>query len=496
MLSPRVQFDPSVPRFTWDEETFAKGLDTESRARADAAHGEPPADAGNCRFLMDVGTATRQVASAARTELEKHRSMVNDSLRLPDADADFLREQDEALADMHQICLSGIDSAEPPKTRVNEVRNEYTSFAVENGLVGRAAQARDTQAKWVIAAVAFLELLLNAWTLGTAHPSGFLGVLPEMVLFTAFNVFAGLVLSFALRTKNLHESFRSKRRFSWSLVALLVLLIPLFNFVFGHYRDALVSLQSQIAAGDYETYVTVWASLFRTALATAFSTEWIPQSMQTVVLIFGGMFMSSLVAYKHYHADDPYPGFGALSRKRDEAQGQYKAEIAAISSRIESRAADASRAFASIEARVASEGAAEARNRIESWNSAYRGLVQELKEAGDRQLRLYRRTNGAVKPWPASLNDPFEAFAVDPEVADPPAPPEMPVLKGAVSRLRRDCDRAVLEGRRRYSSEVFAPLPALDPKDVNHRAFADPLGRLEGIRRDLDGLPPATATEG
>ena len=118
MLSPHVRFDPSVPRFTWDEETFARGLDTESRARADAANGEPPADAGNCRFPMDVRTATRQVAGAARTELEKHRSMVNDSLRLPDADADFLREQDESLADMHQICLSGIDSAEPAKTRV------------------------------------------------------------------------------------------------------------------------------------------------------------------------------------------------------------------------------------------------------------------------------------------------------------------------------------------------------------------------------------------
>ncbi len=496
MLPPHVQFDPSVPRFTWDEETLARALDTESRAKADASNGEPPADATNCQFLMDVRTATRQVASAARPELEKHTATLNDSLRLPNADADFLQEQDKALADMHQICLSGIDSAEPAKTRVDEVRNEYTSFAVEHGLVGRAAQARDPRAKWVIAAVACLELLLNAWTLGTAHPSGFLGVLPEMILFTAFNVFAGFVLSFALRTKNLYESFRSKRRYSWFLVALLVLLIPVFNFVFGHYRDALVSLQSQIAAGDYETYVAVWGSLFRAALATAFSSEWIPQSMQTVVLIFGGMFMSSLVAYKHYHADDPYPGFGALSRKRNEAQGQYKAAIAAITARIESRAADASRVFAGIEARVASEGAAEARARIESWNSAYRRLVEELKEAGDRQLRTYRRTNGAVKPWPASLNGPFEAFAVDPEVADPPAPPEMPVLRGALSRLRRQCDRVVLEGRRRYSSEVFAPLPALDPKDVNHPAFADPLGKLEEIRRDLDGLPPAVGTEG
>ena len=496
MPSPRVQFDPGVPRFTWDEEAFARELDAESRAKADAANGEPPADTINCQFLMDVRTATRQVASDARTELEKHRTTLNDSLRLPNADADFLREQDEALADMHQICLSGIDSAEPAKTRVNEVLNEYTSFAVEHGLAGRAAQARDTRAKWVIAAVACLELILNAWTLGTAHPSGFFGVLPEMILFTAFNILAGFVLSFALRTRNLHESFRSTRRSSWFLVALLILLIPVFNFVFGHYRDALVSLQSQIAAGDYETYVTVWASLFRTALATAFSSEWIPQSMQTVVLVFGGMFMSSLVAYKHYHADDPYPGFGALSRKRYEAQGQYQVAIAAISSRIESRATAASKAFASIEARVASAGAAEARNRIESWNSAYRRLVEELKEAGDRQLRTYRRTNGAVKPWPSSLNGPFDAFAVDPEVADPPAPPDMPVLRGALSQLRRDCDRVLLEGRRRYSSEVFPPLPALDPKDVNHRAFADPLGKLEEIRRDLDGLPPAVGTEG
>ena len=66
-----VQFNPSGPAFTWDEEAFARTLDTENRAKADAAYGEPPADAVDCQFLEDVRTETRQVAMGGPFRIEK-----------------------------------------------------------------------------------------------------------------------------------------------------------------------------------------------------------------------------------------------------------------------------------------------------------------------------------------------------------------------------------------------------------------------------------------
>ena len=383
MLSPHVQFDPSGPAFTWDEEAFATALDTENRAKADAAYGEPPADAVDCQFLADVRAATRQVAQAARTQLEKHYKVITDNAGPPPNPAAEMRnERDKALADMYHECRSGSDSAHPLKARLKEVRREYREFTVHHGLVGKAAKGRDRWAVWVILGCAFLELTLNAWTLGTAHPSGVLGVLSEMVLFTVFNVVAGLMIAACWRRKNHHAKFRGKRLSGWIFAAIVGAAVIFFNFVFGHYRDALVTLQSQIPGGDYEIFVKAWASLFRTVLATAFSDEWIPRSMQTVVLIFGGMFMAAIAAYKQYRADDPYPGLGDLSRKRDAAEQQYAEKSALIRNRIRTRAEEATKVFGGIEG-VRQDGIL---SPIESWAAAYRDLVGVLNEAGGQQF--------------------------------------------------------------------------------------------------------------
>ncbi len=481
MLSPHVQFDPSVPVFTWDEEAFATALDTENRAKTDAAYGEPVADAVDCQFLADVRVVTRQVAQAGLTELESHYKVMMDTAEAsPNPDAEMRNERDKALADMYLECQSGIDSAHPLKTRVQEVRREHREFTVHHGLVGKAAKEKDRWAVVVILLFACFELGLNAWTLGTAHPSGILGVLSEMVLFTVFNVVAGLMIAASWRRKNHHAKFRGKRLSGWIFAAIVGVAVLFFNFVFGHYRDALVTLQSKIAGGDYETFVEAWANLFRTALATAFSDEWIPRSMQTVVLIFGGLSMAVVAAYKQYRADDPYPGLGDLSRKRDSAEQQYAEESALIRNRIRIRAEEAMKV---IGVGSGQGGGDEVVRTIESWQAAYRNLVGALNEAGRQQLRMYRRTNGDIKSWPTALNDSFDRFELEPDISDPPPGPEHrdDRRRDDVSQLRRHCTETVLEGQARCS-EAFPPLNALDSFDDD-----DP-GKLAKIRQSLDGL--------
>ena len=481
MLSPHVQFDPSVPVFTWDKEAFERGLDTENRAKTDAAYGEPPADAVDCQFLGDVRVVTRQVAQAGLTELENHCKVMMDTAEpSPNPDAEMRNERDRALADMYHDCQSGLDSADRLKTRVQEVRREFRDFTVHHGLVGKAAKERDRWAVWVILGCAGLELILNAWTLGTAHPSGIVGVVSEMALFTVFNVVAGLTIAASWRRKNHHAKFRGKRVSGWIFAAIVGAAVLFFNFVFGHYRDALVTLQSRIAEGDYETFVEAWANLFRTALATATSDEWIPRSMQTVVLIFGGMFMAVIAAYKQYRADDPYPGFGDLSRKRDKAEQQYAEKSALIRSQIRTRAEEAMKEIGVGSGKGVGD---EAVRKIESWKAAYRNLVVALNEAGREQLRMYRRTSGDIKSWPTALNDSFDRFELEPDISDPPPGPEPPDDRSGedVSQLRSHCTEVVLEGQARYS-EVFPPLSALDSSDE------DDAGKLDKIRQYLEGL--------
>ena len=62
-------------------------------------------------------------------------------------------------------------------------------------------------------------VLLNAWTLGTAHPDGLLGVIPEMFVFTGVNIVAGFVIAYGWRRKNYHAEFRGKRIQGWICIA-------------------------------------------------------------------------------------------------------------------------------------------------------------------------------------------------------------------------------------------------------------------------------------
>ena len=270
-------------------------------------------------------------------------------------------------------------------------------------------------------------VLLNAWTLGTAHPDGLLGVIPEMFVFTGVNIVAGFVIAYGWRRKNYHAEFRGKRIQGWICIALALLLVPLANFVFGHYRDALVTLQQEISS--YTDYYERWAVLFRTALDAAFSSdEWVPKSMQTVALIFGGVFMAGLVAFKSYRADDPYPGFGKLSRKREKAQDRYVASVEEIKKRIKETVGDATARFSGIasESAAAPALAAEIRNRFELWASAYLTFMDVINTAGKAQLDKYRQTSRGLKRWPETLDAAFDDFAVNEESSAPP-PPTRPI---------------------------------------------------------------------
>lgn len=493
-MSEQVSFDPGQGTFRWDQAKFAHQLDVENRAKTDAAHGEPKDGAVNCQFLDDVRSAAVKVALTAKSELINSYKALRDATKpVSNAVAELCREKESALADMYEDCLKGVDGAAPLREKALQVQNEYRDFVVEHGIPGKTAKDEDKRAIWWVLVVAFLELILNAWTLGAAHPRGFLGVIPEMFLFTVVNVLIfGFLIADGWRNTNLNPRFSGGRRSGWVRVVSLIILVLLFNFVIGHYRDAMLALQQKVdAAGDYEAFLKSWAILFRTAVTTAFSREWIPQSMQTVVLIIAGTLMAFVAAYKWYGRDDPYPGFGPLSRKRDNARRQYVDEVNNIKDSIKDRADDAAGIFGSIETRSIGTPVDETNNskKAMGWAAAYVDLIGELNTAGKVQLHAYRRANSAIKPWPNTLDESFESFKLDSEISKHPAlDVECPREREDVRELLMQCHHVVLTARKRFASEVFAPLSAIDPTDPQYPNYADPIGKLDEIKRDLDGL--------
>lgn len=491
MESASVKFDPSGPTFRWDKSGMEKTLEAANRAKQDAAQGEPPMDADHCLFLDDVRQGTEIIAKRARREVEEYlKSIVQQVKAIATAPSAMFKARDNALASMHRVVNDGVNRTNSLGEQVRSANHEYTEFTMEHGLVGRAADPKKTKVWWVIAISATLELLINGWTLGTAHPSGFIGVLSEILLFTAVNIILGLLAGASMRRTN----YRPKRSFrcirAWFFVGACALLVLVFSFVFGHYRDALVGLQSRIAEGDYESYVRLWATLFRTALDTAFSPEWIPQTMQTVVLIFAGWLISGIVAIEWYRSDDRYPGFGQISRKREQAHERYAEAVDELNQRVHRHAEGASQELAGIEGSVLA--AKELPSTAASCKDAYAALVGELNRFGKGQLEAYRLASAQVKPWPKGLERPFEEPVVSADIATPPQLPDEVATDekeiSEISELRLNCYNTVNFALEAYCTRVFAPVPALHPRHPDHQRFSNPVGAVRGITERVQQL--------
>ena len=391
-----------------------KTLDAANTAKRDAAHGDPPPGASGCPFLDDVRLQIEDVAKHARRQLEDYlKSIVAQAKATASAPGALLGARDTTLAEMRRVVDGGINETGPLADRVRSVNQEYTEFVVANDLVGRAADQNKTRVWWVIGFSATFELLVNGWTLGTAHPSGFIGVLSEILLFSAINVVFGLFAGAAMRRTNYRpkHSFRSVR--AWAILAACLVFVLTFSFVFGHYRDALVGLQSRIAEGDYETYIRLWETLFRTALATAFSADWIPQTMQTVVLIFAGWLISGVVALEWYRSDDRYPGFGPMTRKREQAQNRYTQTINRLSLRNHELAENATEEMTGIVVGVVA--ATQLPNDVAACQQSYEDLIADLNRFGKGQLDKYRRASRQLKAWPRGVGHSVQRAGRRPE---------------------------------------------------------------------------------
>ena len=386
---------------------------------------------------------------------------------------------------------NGINKAHALAQRAASAQREYTNFTIEHGLIGKVAEYKNTRVWWLILGSAMLEVLINGWTLGTAHQDGVVGVLPEVVLFTAMNMVLGLMAGAAMQRTNLRPKWSLRWARAWAGVSSCVILVLLVSFVFGHYRDALVGLQTS-AAGDYEAYVRLWATLFRTALGTAFSENWVPQTMQTMVLIVAGWLISGFVAIKWYGSDDPYPGFGRTTRKRDQAEREYSDMVESVIQEVDKVAQQATDQFSALEANVLA--VAQLPKIVAACSDAYADFVEELNAFGKAQLDAYRVASSQLRPWPKELDGAFGAAPVSGNLSTPPSTPsglsadDAHVHLKDVTDLRKRCDHAVSQARQQFSDDVFAPVPALNPQHPDHARFANPVAVAREIAqraRDL-----------
>ena len=185
----------------------------------------------------------------------------------------------------------------------------------------RTAHGLDREARWpsstkrfmmysIVLVVIILEGVLNAGFFSHGLASGLIGGLLTAMALAAINVAVAFILGkFVIRF--VHHRKLGIKLFGAIATIVALILIATVGFGIAHYRDALTSEAIEPARAAYE-------SLRSGAL---------PQDIMSWGLFSLSCVFGVIALFDGYLMDDPYPGYGPISRRTTEVIEDYDAEL-------------------------------------------------------------------------------------------------------------------------------------------------------------------------
>lgn len=163
-----------------------------------------------------------------------------------------------------------------------------------------------------------IESVMNAVFFAAGSDLGFIGGWVNAMQYAAVNLAVSFFLAlFVVRHVN-HVIIWHKIFGALAIIALIVF-IPSFNFFVGHFREifALVPEEAQ-----------------RAAVRSFADNPFALKSVESWLLLAVGIIFASIAAIDGYRFDDPYPGYGRISRRWEKAEEDYADEKEALRSHL------------------------------------------------------------------------------------------------------------------------------------------------------------------
>jgi hypothetical protein len=202
--------------------------------------------------------------------------------------------------------------------------DEFSAFRKEHHRVGPARYPADRVKVygWLFLITVF-EIVTNAYALGATHPNGPIGVVLEIFMFGIANIGVAFLLGCYIWRYFFHISL-VKKTFA-TVLALPMLTFTLFlNFFLAHYRDAISKLaDNELSALQM---MTLMQKLGGQARDTLIQSPFAMDDFKSYLLLFVGLLASIFAIKKSFELDDPYPGYGKLSREQDELASNFNDE--------------------------------------------------------------------------------------------------------------------------------------------------------------------------
>jgi hypothetical protein len=167
----------------------------------------------------------------------------------------------------------------------------------------------------VILVILAVESILNGSFLARGLETGLIGGIVEAFVIAAINVSFGFFLGDSVMRYLFHRNY-FLRTLAFTEVAVSAVIAVFFNLLVGHYRDALGGPNPMHAS----------AVALNTFTARPFDLA----ALESWILFALGLFFSIVAAFDGFKMDDPYPGYGKISRKHEEITQDYTNEKANI----------------------------------------------------------------------------------------------------------------------------------------------------------------------
>ena len=312
-----VVFDESTGQFQHvDSDEAKRELKLTRRAAANGAKGIPELeDTKKDALAAEIDAYISYLISLAKTKLvEKNRAAKDLSESQSQVAPQNITEiYETATKELTATARNFYDRMFILKNNWILVGKHLKDFRDKNNL-NRPAHYPDNRIRkfGVIFLIMVIEIIFNAYALGDAHPSGIVGVSTEILMFGIVNVGFSFLLGFFVWRYFFHV-----QKIKWSVAVLafpMIAFILFLNFLLAHYRDAISKLVSDTALTELQTSIQ---QLGGQAINTLVTSPFVMDDIKSYLLLFVGLLASVITTWKSFELDDPYPGYGKLSREQE-----------------------------------------------------------------------------------------------------------------------------------------------------------------------------------
>jgi hypothetical protein len=371
-------------------ESLKKRRRLKERARINGSEGLPaPSDNELDSVELEIAALIEQERDRALKIYADRRRSYDDRSRSLNLVSRITELEQIATTAKSQIVTRvhiGLDWLEQRQEYLRAVRNEYVAFRKSNNLQRPSRHPR--RHAWHVAiliSLLLIETALNGKFMAVGEELGYLGGIFQAFGIALVNIVVGSLVGFFFVRQLSHRWFLRSGFGTLSLLAYLIW-SGFFNLAVAHYRDALAGPEPELAA--------------RLAKETLRSAPLDLLDFNSWLLFVMGLVFSMISLADGYAWDDPYPGYGGVSRRHSKAQDEYAGEKESLIDEVESiRDETADQLKEKGRAILAGlDGWRQIQDQRNALSRAFEAHQDQLQAVASALMQFYRQENTRARP--------------------------------------------------------------------------------------------------